>query len=210
MHKIIEWVKKHPWETGLIVFGIGLIFILLRSGSSSSATSTGTSVDPNADALAAASLQSQTQIATANIGAGVAQTQIAAGVTNTTTAGNVQENADSLSAQTSQVIAGLEAGVENNATSAGLQESLAQTSALQNIALAPYQLEEDELNSQGNARIEDEIGALANFVNVGLAESGGAEGTAPVIAAGATLTAALSPQATAAQSAAFAASGYHQ
>ena len=153
MHKLFEWIKKHPWETGLIIFGIGALYVLYaHSGASSSSTSS-TGMTAQDYQLAAATLQAQTQLAGANISAGVQENATAAGVTVAGLQATTQQNADTLSAQTAQDIAQLQAGVANNSTNANLQASLAQTSALEAIALAPYQVEEDQLNSTTNAAI---------------------------------------------------------
>lgn len=165
MNKLWHWVKAHPWMTGLMIFAAGTLYILFRGSGSSSAAASGTSsAQTAADAqVALGQLQANTALGIAGIqagvqsqgiaaGAGVANNQVAAGVTNTTTAGNV-----------SLGVAGIQGDVANTSTNATLQASLAQTAALRDIALAPYQLAEDQLNSTAGSALtalEGQVTAL--------------------------------------------------
>lgn len=165
MHHFIEWAKQHKLLAGISLVGIYVVYrIFAGSGSSTTGTTTQeSSAQINADAsLQAAQLQANTQVALGNISAGVAgqnitasqnvaNNQISAGVTNTTTAGNVQLG-----------VANIQGSVANNSTNATLQESLAQTSALEAIAIAPYQVELAQLNSQPSGEITDLEHQIAN------------------------------------------------
>lgn len=166
MNKIWHWVQQHPWLSGLFVFGVGILLILMRRGGSSQAVAASGETPAQLAAntqLAAAQIQGTTALGLANINAGVqsqaisagqnvAQGQTAASVTNTSTAGNVQ-----LGIGADQV------SVENTKTNAQLQASLAQTAALEAIALAPYQVELAQLNSTAPHELTDLEHQVANL-----------------------------------------------
>lgn len=174
-NKILAWIKAHPWETGIITFVVGVILIYALSGSSGSATTSDSSTgESGADIQAAMQLQS------AQIQAGVQNNaiQASAGTTNNQTAAQVsiatlqaqtQQNNDSLSATTAQFLANLEAGVSNNQTAAQVAINATNTAALQAIALAPYQVEEDQIaasHSGDLAQLQAEITNLGVYSNV--------------------------------------------
>lgn len=164
----IHWIKEHKLLAFISLAGIFILYrIFSSSGSSTAASTQPTSAQVQADAaLGIAQLQSNTQLGLAGIGAGVAGQQISAGqniglaqtaasVTNTTTAGNVQLG-----------VAGDQTSVANNSTNATLQASLAQTAALEAIALAPYQVELAQLNSQSGAGLADLQHQIANIASL--------------------------------------------
>lgn len=194
MEKVLAWIKKHPYETGLIVFGIGIaLYLLLASSSSATPTTTATG-DTGADLqsamqLQAAQIQAQVQNNAIQSSAGVQNTQTAAAVSVATLQAQTQQNNDSLSAVTAQFIANLQAGVTNNQTSAQVSINATNTAALQAIALAPYEVEEDQIaaNAAGTPaqilQLQNEISTLGanvaeGFSQVGAAFNGSVQGQA--------------------------------
>ena len=167
MNKVLTWFKEHPLEGAALVVGVIVLFFLLRSSSSSTAAATNSNGLTGAQQaqLDAASLQASTQLQEVQTQAGAAATNTAAQVTVAGLEASTQQNADTLSAQTSQQIATLEAQVQDNQTSAAVQENQAQTAALEAIALAPYQVEEDEINSTSNGQITALESQLSNLTD---------------------------------------------
>lgn len=148
--RIVEWVKEHPYETGMIVFGSGaalfILYDVIKGGSSSTQNSTSqnqTAFDNAAlqteqqaaqenMALQEAQLSSQTQIALANIKAGSINNQ-----TNT-------------QGQTAQLatVAGLQATENTNSTNAE-ENAVNQAAAIENtLANDQAALGETQLNTQ--------------------------------------------------------------
>lgn len=174
-NRFVEWIKHHPLESGGIVFAAGILYLILHRTSSAGTTGTSTSASDVATiqadaAVQAAQIQAQSQANQFNAAAGVQNNQTAAQVSIATIAGQVQTNNDTLAAQTSQVIAGLQAQVANYSTAASVQINGQNDSTLEAVALAPYQLQEAEIAAQAGSLSAQQLatinGEIANVANL--------------------------------------------
>ena len=164
LSKIIDFVKKHPYGTAAGVFGVGVLFLLLRGGNSSSGnSSSGSAVattDPNyaTDVAAATQLQlaqqqSATQQNATNAAASVANGQTAASVSIAQIQGQVSTTNTSVVADQNVSIATLQSQSQNLASTLTAQTQNNEIAALQNIALAPYEVQLAQINSTTPAAI---------------------------------------------------------
>jgi hypothetical protein len=168
MIKIWNWMQSHPWATGGIIFGIGTLYVLyVNSGSSSSNTSS-SGMSSQEAALAAATEQYQTQLSASGIAADVENNKTSASVTIAGLEATTAQQYNTLSAQTSQIIAGLQASVADTQTAANVAVNKDNTDAMVKIALAPYQLAEDEYNSTASkviSNLENGITSALGILN---------------------------------------------
>ncbi len=182
-NKVIEFVKAHPYGVAAGVFGVGIVYLVLRNNSASSNSGTVINGTSASDVQAATQLQLdlaqlQQQDNQVQAAANVQSQQTAAQVTVAGLQAQTQQNADTvaansadtiaqLQAQTQQVIGTLQAQVADTSTNANLQSSLAQTQALQNIALAPYEVQLAALNNNSSIAVQD-YNTLQDSVNAAL------------------------------------------
>lgn len=180
---IKEFIEKHPYAIAASVMGIGLLYLLLSSGSSSAATSSGNGLSSDEvaanTALQEAQLQANQQssqvqasanVAIAGQNTQLAEYQIQAATTENVTSSNNNSNEilAQLSAQTSQLIATLQAQVADTTTAAGVATTQINDNALVTVALAPYEnLNADEV-AQLNANTANIAGLGANVSNLNM------------------------------------------
>jgi len=171
-NKVFDWIKDHPWQTGVVIFVIGVAIVYMSS--TNAPASANVSAGTTGSALNAAEIQAamQQQISTqqANVqnnaiqaSAGVQNNQTAASVSIATLQSQTQQNNNSLSAQTAQIIAGLQASVANTSTAAQVAINQNNDAALTAVALAPYQVEMAQINAQA-AGTPAQIKALSDQV----------------------------------------------
>jgi hypothetical protein len=178
MNKLWAWIKKHPWLTGAIVFVVGAAWLLTRSSGSSGTSSGGVS---------SAQTAADAQVALGQIAAGTAANNTAAAVTVAGLQAATAQQSNSLTAgvdtasiqsgsNTQLGIAADQTSVANTSTAATLQSNLAQISALEAIALAPYNLAEDQLNHTNNSPDASVTQLAAVASNVANIVAGGGSG----------------------------------
>lgn len=158
MSKILDFVKKHP--VGVAVGAAGLVgsYILLSGGSGTATTTDDTASIANAEAAEVqagqqyqvAQLQANQAALVSNNQAAVANNQITGDeviaqlqsqdtLAQTAATATTQQNADTLSAQTTQAVSLLQAQVAENQTAAQVQTATINANAYVSIANAPYQ-----------------------------------------------------------------------
>lgn len=179
-NKIIGFIKEHPYGVAAGVFGVGILWLLLRGGSSSassgdSSAATIDSADAQAtqaaEALQAQQLQANTQIASI-------QGQSADTATNDNASQNIAQiqanttvSTTTLNDEVSQAIAALTAGVQtqniaaneavaNNQTAAAVQTTQLNDQTLEDVALAPYEVELAQLADHPNASVTASIAQI--------------------------------------------------
>ena len=171
MHKILEWVKAHPYETGALVLVVGLAgFFLLDSSSGSSSASTAAG---STDSAAADYYQAQLQSEQLEASEGAAQAQVdsqnqqadlQAQVQNNEVTAQLQatQDQDSAAVQAAQIQAGvtnnqttaavqaakISAGVQNTATNAQVTENNDNLQTILGITSAENDTTQDYINSQ--------------------------------------------------------------
>lgn len=131
--KVLEYAKAHPWTTGAIVVGGGLVFFVLAGlggGGSAPSSDSGPS-----DAEIAA----QAQIAAAQINAQAAQAQAGAQLQAAQIGAGVQMNSDSLEAQVAMRSLEVQQSLGLADTEAGRQVGLAQIGAQRDVSIANIQ-----------------------------------------------------------------------
>lgn len=110
--KIMEYVKAHPWATGIIVVVGGFVFLMIfRGGSSDSGGSSGDGYYHPSDAEIAANAQ----VAAAQIAANAQTSQAGAAVQAAQVGANVQMNSDNKAAEVymAQINAAKELGLKD-------------------------------------------------------------------------------------------------
>ena len=158
-NKIIEWVKSHPYQTGIALFAIGAVIIFSRSGSSSTAS------NANGGALTSQQLalyqqQEQAQLQAnqlagqlnlANIQAEVQQHQIdnALAATKDTNATNIQINQQNT-----------QAAVQTTALTTGAQVQTAQAADQAQVAIAGYNAQTQQIVAQSSAQAIESVAKL--------------------------------------------------
>jgi hypothetical protein len=159
--KFFAFIKEHPYGTAGAVFGVGVLYLLLRGGSSSSASSDAADVQAQAS-LEAASMQQSTQLQLAQLSATSqnnqiqAQSAVAQGQTNAQVSiaqiqGNTSVSNTNTVAGQNVDIAALNAQTQQLASTLSAQVSDTQTQALEQIALAPYQIQLAQINANAGA-----------------------------------------------------------
>lgn len=158
--RILEEIKAHPYITaGVVVGGIGLIYVVASSGSGGAASA---AVGGTSDAVAQAQISAEAQLQSLSLQAGVANTQAAdtLAATQDTNASAVTVNKQNTDAaisvnNTNQSYA-YQTVVNNNSTAiseAQLQADTAATINAQNIAGAlSAQQEQDHTTYVSNAQ----------------------------------------------------------
>jgi hypothetical protein len=172
MHKVLEWIKTHPYETGaLALVGAVAVYLLFRSSSATPTSQSGSSTDSAAADYYNAQLQAQ-QLAANNAQASAqltAQTNaqnLQASVENTTTAAQLSavQDQDATAVQSAQIAANanvlqtqMEADVASTNITSQQQEEDAQTAAQVSIAEGAYNVQNTAANDS-LAAISDQIG----------------------------------------------------
>lgn len=170
MHKILDWIKQHPYETGALVLVVGVAgYFILSSSQSSSGTSAATSTD-NAAAdyynaqLQAQQLEAQEGAAQAQVDSANQQASLQAEVQNNEVTAQLQatQDQDSAAVQAAQIQAGvtnnqttaavqaakISAGVQNTATNAQVTENNDELQTVLGITTADNATTQDYINSQ--------------------------------------------------------------
>lgn len=154
-HKIIEFVKAHPYGIAAGVFGVGILYLILHRSSGGSTDSTAADLSAEAQLQqAGAEYQAQmgaqqTQQQQISAAQDVANEQTAASVQNSTINANQNVDIAQLTAQTSQLTAALSAQTTTAVSTLQAQVADAQTAAsvsinqnnnqaLVAVATAPY------------------------------------------------------------------------
>jgi hypothetical protein len=146
MEKISNYIKAHPWATGLIVVVGGFIFILLVRGGGGGSAETASTSDRPSDAeiaanatIQAAQISAQAQAAAAS--AGIQQAQIGAGVQ----LHSIDKEAEVAMAQLEvNKVLGLDQGVTDRA---GI-------TAQRDVALKMYQTQVDQTNAYVSGQVK--------------------------------------------------------
>jgi hypothetical protein len=168
VHKIIEWIKSHPYETGALVLVAGVAAYFLLSAEQSSAASGSSSSDSDAAAdyysaqLQMDQLSAESAAQTAQINAQEQQSSLGASVDDN----EIQAQLDATEDQDTAAIqaAQISAGVTNNQTTAQVQ--VAQIQAQSGTQQA--QIAAGVTNNQTDAQVEenqDNLSAILGLVS---------------------------------------------
>lgn len=132
--KVLEYAKAHPWATGAIVVGGGLVFFVLAGlGGGGSSAPSGSSGPSDAEVAA------QAQIAAAQINAQAAQAQAGAQLQAATIGAGVQMNSDKLESEVAMEALRVQQSLGLADTEAGRQTGLASIEAQKAVALGTIQ-----------------------------------------------------------------------
>lgn len=128
--KIVEYAKAHPWTTGAIVLGGGLVFVLLAGlGGGGGSAPAGDSGPSDAEIAA------QAQIAAAQISAQAAQAQAGAQLQAATIGAGVQMNSDKLESEVAMEALRVQQSLGLADTEANRQVGLATIDAQKTVAV---------------------------------------------------------------------------
>jgi hypothetical protein len=127
--KIVEYAKAHPWTTGVIVLGGGLVFVLLAGLGGGGSAPAGDSGPSDAEIAA------QAQIAAAQIQAQAAQAQAGAQLQAATIGAGVQMNSDKLESEVAMRALEVQQSLGLSETEANRQIGLATIDAQKTVAV---------------------------------------------------------------------------
>lgn len=133
---IMGYAKSHPWTTGAVVIGGGLVFILISGVFSGGGESSG---DGSSSKPTDAEIAANAQIAAAQIAAQAAASQAGAQLQAAQIGAGVQMNSDGLAAQVAMRNLEIQRDLGLADTEAGRQVNLASIDAQKGLGIAQIQ-----------------------------------------------------------------------